>query len=336
MAVVFLTLMPVDNWFRRNSNRAAVAPTPMKEAPPGPALAVKCGGCGEILFNKDFEKNLKVCSKCGHHHRLTAAERIAITVDEGSFQPFPEAAALRSRDFLSFPDYPQKLASAEAKAGAYDSFRVGLAKIESQPLVLGVSEFWFMGGSMGSVAGEKIAIGLEKAIEMRLPVVLFTTSGGARMQEGLMSLMQMSKTSAACARLAAAGLPFIVVLTDPTTGGVMASYASLGDVILAEPGALLVLAGQRVAAQAAAGQKLPPNYQSSEWRLEQGHIDQIVARRDMRPILSRLIALLSPEQASVKKSAAKKPTNGRNGHSYDDPAAAFTGERNSNSNLTTH
>jgi acetyl-CoA carboxylase carboxyl transferase subunit beta len=284
------------------------------DTPPGPALAVKCSGCGEILFNKDFEKSFKVCPKCGHHHRLTAEERITITVDEDSFEPLAETVSLTSRDFLSFPDYPEKLAVARGKAGLEDSFRVGVAKIESQPLVLGVSEFGFMGGSMGSVAGEKIAIAIENAIELGLPVVFFTTSGGARMQEGLMALMQMAKTSAACSRLAVAGLPLIVVLTDPTTGGVMASYASLGDVILAEPGALLVLAGQRVAAQAAQGQKLPANYQSSEWRLEQGHIDQIVARRDLRSTLSRLIGLLSPERAAGARPRQKRTANARNGH----------------------
>ncbi len=301
--------MHPENWFRRNSNRHAdkfgagsaapangagnVSPQLLAADVPN-GLAVKCDKCGDVMFSKDFEKNLQVCLKCGHHHRLSAENRLSYTVDEGSFEEFAQSARLKSRDFLPFPDYDDKLGKAWKKAGTQDSFVVGTATIETHPLVIGVSQFAFMGGSMGSVAGEKIALALEEAIERYLPVVLFTTSGGARMQEGLTSLMQMAKTSAACARLAQAGLPLIVVMTDPTTAGVMASYASLGDVLLAEPGALVAFTGQRVAAQAAQGQKLPPDYQLSEWRVEQGHIDAVVARRDLRAHLGKLLGLLSP------------------------------------------
>ena len=199
--------------------------------------------------------------------------------------------------------------------GGGDSFRVGSAKIESQPCVVGVSEFYFMGGSMGSVAGEKIARALEAGIEKRLPVVLFTTSGGARMQEGLMALMQMGKTSAAAARLSQARLPLIIVLTDPTTAGVMASYASLGDVLIAEPGALIAFTGQRVAAQAAQGQKLPADYQSAEWRLARGHIDAIVARKELKSTIGRLLGLLHNTElmAPPKRVTKANGTGHRNG-----------------------
>lgn len=306
--------MPAENWFRRsarfNDNSAKI---PSDTMPDG--LAVKCAKCGEIIFNKDFERNLKVCVKCGHHHRLSSDDRISYTVNEGSFKEFPSTVALKSRDFLEFPDYQDKLEKAWAKIGAQDSFRAGTASIDNQPLVLGVSEFAFMGGSMGSVTGEKIAIAMEEAIKRQLPVVLFTTSGGARMQEGLMSLMQMAKTSAACARLAQAGLPLIIVLTDPTTAGVMASYASLGDVLLSEPGALVAFTGQRVAAQAAQGHKLPHNYQLSEWRTEMGHIDAVVPRREMRSTLGKLIGLLTPEPITKSKPRNSTSSNGsKNGN----------------------
>ena len=311
--------MPPENWFRRKSSQSSGSAPQSAQATRIPdGLAVKCAGCGEILFNKDFERCLKVCPKCGFHARIGAELRIQITADEGSFEELAESLDLRSRDFLRFADYTEKLTAARDKAGAGEGYRVGLATIESRPVMLGVCDFFFLGGSMGSVACEKIALAIERAIELRLPVVFFTASGGARMHEGLTSLMQMAKTAAVCARLGAAGLPLIVVLTDPTIGGVTASYASLGDVILAEPGALIALAGERVAAQAAQGQKLPANYQSSEWRLEHGQVDQIVPRRDLRPVLGRLIGLLTPETAKPAKKAAAH----RNGSVIGLPAAA--------------
>jgi len=292
--------MPAENWFQKNTKFGVIPASNTRSTVPD-GLAIKCSGCGEILFNKEFEKNLKVCAKCGHHHRMSVDERIAILFDSGTFEEID--VPIRSRDFLEFPDYQTKLDKGWAKSGTGDSFRIGLGEIQGRRCVAGLSEFSFMGGSMGSVTGEKIAIALETGIRMRLPVLLTTTSGGARMQEGLMSLMQMAKTSAAVARLAKARLPLIVLLTDPTTAGVMASYASLGDVLLAEPGALIAFTGQRVAAQAAQGQKLPLNYQTSEWRLEKGHIDAIVQRRDLATIIGRLLGLL--HNPTTKQSNAK-------------------------------
>jgi len=266
-------------------------------------LAVKCSGCGEILIKKEFEKNLKVCPKCGHHHRMTVNERIASLFDENSFEEIQ--VPIRSKDFMSFPDYQNKLEKSWSKLGEGDSFRIGRGEIQGRKCIAGLSEFSFMGGSMGSVAGEKIAIALELGAKEQTPVLLVTTSGGARMQEGLTSLMQMAKTSASVAQLAKARVPLIVLLTDPTTAGVMASYASLGDVLISEPGALIAFTGQRVAAQAAQGTKLPANYQTAEWRLEKGHIDTVVVRRDLPSTLGKLLGLLhNPEAAPVRKSLA--------------------------------
>jgi len=294
----------MDNWLTRrplfggSSKKETSAPLPDD-------LAVKCSGCGEILMRKEFERNLKVCSKCGYHHRMSVADRIASLFDEGSFEEI--VVPIRSRDFLSFPDYQNKLEKAWKKTGDGDSFCIGTASIQGQKCVAGLSEFSFMGGSMGSVAGEKITLALELGIKQSLPVLLVATSGGARMQEGLTSLMQMAKTSAAVAQLAKKRLPLIVLLTDPTTAGVMASYASLGDVLIGEPGALIAFTGQRVAAQAAQGTKLPANYQTAEWRLEKGHIDTIVARRDLPATIGKLLSLLhNPEHMKKTKKASSK------------------------------
>jgi acetyl-CoA carboxylase carboxyl transferase subunit beta len=267
-------------------------------------LVVKCAKCSTILFVRDFEKNLRVCTKCGHHARLSTQQRLDYTVDEGSFEEF--ATELTSLDPLGFPDYPDKLRKSIDKIGTGDSFRVGYAKIAGYPCVLGISEFDFQGGTLGSVAGEKILLGMEAGAKHHLPVVLFTASGGARMQEGLIALMQMAKTSAAAALLAQAKVPLIVVLADPTTGGVLASYASLGDILLSEPGAYIAFAGARVAKQAQV-QKLPDNYQTAEYRLAHGQLDMIVPRRDMPAVLGRLLSFLGkPSETAVHK-------NGRNG-----------------------
>lgn len=282
--------MPPDGWFRRNKFPHAPAAQSAAQVPEG--VATKCARCGQILFTKDFEKNLKVCPHCGFHHKLTAPERIAYTVDEGSWCEM--AANLRSLDPLGFKDYGAKLEKAIGATGLADGVQVGTATLGGGPIVFGVADFGFMGGSMGSVAGEKIVRAMEEGVKRRRPVVLFTTSGGARMQEGLLSLMQMAKTSAACARLSEARLPYIVVMTDPTMAGVLAAYASLGDILLAEPGATIGFAGARVVAQTGA-QKPPQDYQTAEWQLAHGQIDQIVPRRDLPATLTRLLRLLSGE-----------------------------------------
>jgi len=281
--------MPPDGWFRRKS-KFPPAPAAHSAAQVPEGVATKCARCGEILFTKDFEKNLKVCPSCGFHHKLTAEERIAFTADDGSFQEL--FANLQSVDPLNFAEYQAKLEKSVKLTGLADGVVVGTATILNVPLVLGVTDFRFMGGSMGSVAGEKVVRAMEEGIARRLPVVFFTASGGARMQEGLLSLMQMAKTSAAAARLAEAKLPYIVVMTDATMAGVLASFASLGDVHLTEPGAMIGFAGARVVAQATV-QKPPEDYQTAEWQLAHGQIDSIVPRRDLPQTLATLLTLLT-------------------------------------------
>jgi len=250
---------------------------------------IQCASCKKILFSVEFEQSLRVCPHCGAHHRLSAERRIAITFDEGSFEE--KDRELRSGNPLQFPEYAEKLASAEAKTGMLDSIKTGYAKIDGQPVSIAVADFGFMGGSMGSVAGEKITRTLERAADNRTPAMIFTASGGARMQEGLLSLMQMAKTTAACERCSSHGVPFICVFTDPTMAGVLASYASVADVILAEPKALIGFAGARVSKQAQVS-RVPDDFQTSEFVFEHGMIDRIVHRKDMRSTLSTLVKLL--------------------------------------------
>jgi len=250
---------------------------------------VKCSGCNKILYNAEFEQNLFVCPHCGKHHRLNARQRIAITFDEGSF--LEHDADLRSENPLQFPEYSEKLHSAEAKTGTFDSVISGTAKLDGQPVSMAVADFSFMGGSMGSVAGEKITRALERAVEQRIPCIIFAASGGARMQEGLLSLMQMAKTTAACGRCNETGTPYICVFTDPTMAGVLASYASVADVIIAEPKALIGFAGARVSKQAQVS-KVPDGFQTAEFLFEKGMIDRVVPRKEMRGTLSSLVKLL--------------------------------------------
>jgi len=255
-------------------------------------LWTKCPGCNEILFNKELQKNFRVCGKCGFHYRLGADDRIQITVDDGSFEE--TFADLRPGNPLLFPDYDSKLLKGKNSSGQNEAIITGTARIMEYKVSIGVADFSFMGGSMGGVVGEKIVRSIELAIEQKLPVILFTTSGGARMQEGILSLMQMAKTTAACYKLGQAGLPYIVVMTDPTTAGVHASFASVGDFILAEPGALIGFAGARVAQQAGVIHR-PDNFQKSEFQLEHGMIDQVLIRRDIRPAISRILGFCGME-----------------------------------------
>jgi acetyl-CoA carboxylase carboxyl transferase subunit beta len=250
---------------------------------------LQCSGCKKILFSIEFEQNLRVCPHCGHHHRLTASQRIEVTFDPGSFVEMDHD--LRSVDPLTFPDYAEKLATAEQKTGAFDSIVAGEAALDGSPVSVAVADFHFMGGSMGSVAGEKITRTLERAVEKHIPAVIFCASGGARMQEGLYSLMQMPKTVAAAQRCADAGVPYISVFTDPTMAGVLASYASIADVILAEPRALVGFAGARVSKQAGVS-KVPDDFQTSEFVLNHGMIDKIVHRKELRAVLSNLVSIL--------------------------------------------
>lgn len=255
-------------------------------------LAVKCPNCKELLVGKDWEKGLRVCQKCGHHFRLSAPERFKILLDDGLLDEF--AVDLRSSDPLHFvsraESYQAKLSAKMEETGLHEGVVVGSGRIESLPLMLIIMDFRFIGGSMGAVVGEKITQAIERAAAEHLPVVLFAASGGARMQEGAISLMQMAKTSAALARLAEAQVPYISVLTDPTTGGVTASFAMLGDVILAEPGAIICFTGPRVIEQFM-HVRLPKDTNTAEFCLQHGMIDGIVHRRDLRSTLARLLRL---------------------------------------------
>jgi len=244
-------------------------------------LWVKCSSCGEILQSKVLKDNFQVCPECSHHFRMSAAERISILVDDGSFDEYGED--LVSLDPLEFDDlkpYKSRLRSAASSTGLRDAFVVGRAKLSGLPYHLGVFEFKFMGGSMGVVVGEKATLLFEAALKDRLPAVIVSASGGARMQEGILSLMQMAKTTGLISQLRAQGIPYISILTDPTTGGVAASFAMLGDIILAEPRALIGFAGPRVIQQTIR-QSLPEGFQRSEFLLKHGFVDRVVQRKDL-------------------------------------------------------
>lgn len=246
----------------------------------------RCPSCRNVVYAEDLEKNNKVCTNCGHHFRLTARERIALLTD--SFCEF--GADVVGGDPLEFPGYPEKIGEIRKKTGENEGITTGVGEIGGEKAVLCVMDSAFMMGSMGAAVGEKFTRAVEKAIEERLPVIAFTVSGGARMQEGLVSLMQMAKTSAVLARLSDAGLLYVVVITDPTTGGVTASFAMLGDITLAEPGALIGFAGRRVIEQTI-GQVLPKGFQSAEFAQEKGFVDAIVKRNDLKDTLRKILAI---------------------------------------------
>jgi acetyl-CoA carboxylase carboxyl transferase subunit beta len=256
-------------------------------------LAVKCPNCKELLVQREFEKNLDVCQRCGHHFRLSAQRRVELIADEGSFENL--TPKLQSTDPLHFSSksegsFKTKLERQRAASGLDSAVLTGRATIEGLPAILAVMDFHFIGGSMGAVEGEVLTQAMERATAERLPLIIFSASGGARMQEGMFALMQMAKTTAALARLADARVPFISVLTDPTTGGVAASFAFLGDVILAEPNALIGFAGPRVIEQFMRD-RLPKGTNTSEFVLQHGMLDAIVPRRALRPALARLLRL---------------------------------------------
>lgn len=250
----------------------------------------KCPKCRAMLYVKELERDLRVCHNCQYHFPLGTADRIHQLTDEGSFIELD--ADLQPGNPLGFPGYEEKLARGREKAGQNEGFVYGDVTIAGIPTVLGIANFAFMGGSMGSVVGEKVTRALERGADLNKPVVLVCASGGARMQEGIVSLMQMAKTSAACERLRAVGQLYIVIMTDPTTAGVLASFASLGDVIIAEPGALVGFAGPRVIEQNLKI-KLPPGTHTSEFQLNHGMIDMVVHRRDLRSTVSKLISYLA-------------------------------------------
>ena len=269
-----------------------------REMPGG--LWAKCPRCKNLIYQKELERNLQVCPKCGYHHRLSATDRIAVTLDPGSFVEFD--AGLTSVDPLGFTDYPEKLEEARRRTGRAEAAFTGMGALDGFRTIVAALDFFFMGGSMGSVVGEKVARAAERAVEQRLPLIIFSASGGARMQEGALSLMQLAKTSAAVARLHAERLPYISVMCDPTTGGVTASFAFLGDVILAEPGALIGFAGRRVIEQTI-GRRLPEDFQTAEFCREHGLIDMIVPRDQLRPQLSRLLRFFGAPRVALEEPA---------------------------------
>jgi acetyl-CoA carboxylase carboxyl transferase subunit beta len=273
-------------WFKKERPESAVPGAPPKKVKIPEGLWVKCDNCKEIIYRKEVEKNFKVCPKCDYHFRISASERLPYLVDEGSFLEVEDG--LSPKDFLGFKDYKDKLKSSRKKTGLKDAVISGEAKIGGRPVSLVIMDFNFMGGSMGSVVGEKIVRAVEWAVEKKVPFVSVASSGGARMQEGILSLMQMAKTSAAIARLGDAGLPFISVLTDPTFGGVTASFAMLGDLIVAEPKSLIGFAGPRVIEQTIK-QQLPQGFQRAEFLLDHGMIDMIVPRKEMRATLGKIL-----------------------------------------------
>jgi acetyl-CoA carboxylase carboxyl transferase subunit beta len=264
---------------------------PRRDAYP-PDLWTKCPSCGEMLFNKQLDKVLRVCPSCGHHFRLSAEARIAMLVDHGSFSE--RDAGLESEDPLGFVDqkaYPDRVVAAQLATGMRDAAVWGTAAIDGRHVVICVMDFGFMGGSMGAVVGEKVTRAAEHALTSRVPLFIVSASGGARMQEGTFSLMQLAKTVGAIERLRAAGVPFLSLLSDPTTGGVFASFAVLGDVNLAEPNALIGFAGARVSAGTIA-QELPPGFQRSEFLFQHGFLDRVVHRSELRSEVSTLLRYL--------------------------------------------
>jgi len=275
-----------------------------------PDLWTRCPGCGEMLYNKQLEKNLRVCAKCGHHFRLRVDARLAHLLDPESFEEHD--AGLESMDPLGFVDqkpYPERVAAARAATGLRDAAVWGTGTVAGHLVAMCVMDFAFMGGSMGSVVGEKVTRAAEHALSARMPLVIVSASGGARMQEGTLALMQLAKTCAALARLAEAGVPYVSVMTDPTTGGVFASYAALGDINLAEPNALIGFAGARVAAGTIA-EALPPGFQRAEFLFEHGFVDQVVPRGDLRERLAMLLGYLRPRAVNGVMAAATPAPNG--------------------------
>ncbi len=253
----------------------------------------KCDACGHIDIKDRFVRALNVCPNCGHHRRISAQEYIDLLVDEGSWHELD--AKLKSTDPLEFEHYAQRLAAAQRKAGPLEAVRAGYGRLDGMAINLAVMDFNFMGGSMGSVVGEKIARLTRRSAERRLPLLIVSASGGARMQEGVLSLMQMAKTSVEVARLRGMRVPFISVLTHPTTGGVSASFAMQGDMILAEPGAVIGFAGPRVIKQTI-GQDLPEGFQTAEFLLEHGMVDAVVPRSELRDTTAQLLRHMAGRQ----------------------------------------
>lgn len=284
------------SWFRKEKKPKEPVSEKPSRVPEG--LWIKCDGCQQIIWHKELDRNLHVCPKCNYHFRISAEERFGLLLDDGKFSEL--FTGILSVDVLRFKDtkkYRDRLQSSWNSAGRSDAIRIVEGNMDNRPVLLGVMEYAFMGGSMGSVVGEKITRAIEHCLERRLPLILLSCSGGARMQEGALSLMQMAKISAALARMDDAGLPYISILTDPTTGGVSASYAMLGDLNIAEPRALIGFAGPRVIEQTIR-QKLPEGFQRSEFLLEHGMLDEIVERKNLRDYLIKALGYMNGQKVN--------------------------------------
>lgn len=275
-------------WFKKDKIQKEKTPVKRVKIPEG--AWVKCDNCKEIVYKREVEKSLKVCPKCNYHFRISAKERIDLLIDEGTFLEMDKN--ISSKDPLNFKDivkYRDRLRESERKTGKKDAMTTGEGRINGYPVVLAVLDFSFMGGSMGSVVGEKIFRSAEKAIEKNIPLIIVSSSGGARMQEGILSLMQMAKSAAAIARLEEKKIPYISILTDPTFGGVTASFGMLGDIIIAEPRSLIGFAGPRVIEQTIK-QTLPEGFQRAEFLLDHGMIDLIVERKNLKDTLTKILS----------------------------------------------
>lgn len=280
------------SWFKKGEQEEKRGKEKREELRLSDTLWVKCNSCNEIIYRKVIDQNLRVCPKCNYHFQIPARKRIECLADSGSF--IEQDQHMVSSDILEFKDlkrYPHRIKESMEATGEKDAVICGEVKIDGQPVMLGVFEFSFMGGSLGSVVGEKITRLIERAIEKKTGVIIFCASGGARMQEGILSLMQMAKTSAALAKLREARLPYISVLTDPTTGGVSASIGMLGDIIVAEPKAMIGFAGPRVIKETIRAE-LPEGFQRAEYLLEHGIVDLIVERKELPQTLSSLLEML--------------------------------------------
>jgi acetyl-CoA carboxylase carboxyl transferase subunit beta len=271
-------------WFKK---KIEAKPEEKLQMPDG--LWDKCEACGEILYRKELEKNIWICPNCQFHFRISCRDYITLLLDNAEFEEFD--TELTSLDPLDFPGYRRKLRDAQQKMQMTDAVVYGLTRIDGIPIVFAAMDFGFMGGSMGSVVGEKVARAIRLACDKKIPLIIVSASGGARMQEGILSLMQLAKTSAELALLNQKHIPYISILTHPTTAGVMASYASLGDIIIAEPGALLGFTGPRVIEQTIGG-KLPPGFQRSEFMLEHGLVDIVVSRKELRNTLINILNIV--------------------------------------------
>lgn len=298
------------SWFKKREEEGNEKRTGKEVSESFDHLWVKCNSCNEIIYRKVIERNFLVCPKCNYHFQLPACKRIECVVDPETFIEYD--ADLAPADPLSFKDskkYLHRIKESQETTGQKDAIICGEARIEGRPVMLGVFEFNFMGGSMGSVVGEKITRLIERAIMKRVGVVIFCASGGARMQEGILSLMQMAKTSAALAKLQEARLPYISVLTDPTTGGVSASIGMLGDIIIAEPKAMIGFAGPRVIKDTIKAE-LPEGFQRAEYLLQHGMVDLIVERKDLRHTLALLLEMLKPEKKEDLSHGSKGVSTG--------------------------